>query len=1699
MTRSLKHILLMALLLLPLWALADVRVELTSEERAYLEQLGPITVCPDPDWQPFTYLDEQGHPVGIAIDLLSLIEERLGIRFTYVKAKDWDEAVGLSKAGEVLILPFSNKTPAREEWLIFTEPLLVDPNVFVTREGHPFISDALQLIDETIVFPPGTAMEERVRRAFPNLTVVHVPSENDVFRAVDRREADMTLRSLTMAAYTIRKEGLFNLKIAGQAPDEFVNRLRMCILKSEPMLRDILDKGIATITAREREEVVNRHVNITVVTPMDYGFVLRIAAVLTVFIALSFFWNWRLNISKKALEESERSKSVLIANLPGMAYRCRLDRNWTMEFVSDGCKALTGYAPDEIIENRKLSYNELVAPEYREGLWQKWQQGIAERRALQLEYEIITASGARKWVWEQGIPVIAANGEVLALEGLILDVSGRKEAEERNQQHASLQQLLLDISSSFIQASPDNMDRLINTMLGKCGVFLQVDRTFLFQFSEDEQYMSNTHEWCAPGVEPVNASVQHYPVAEVPLIAGIIRSRAPLIIPDVEELPEGPDKRELQKQQVQSVLCLPIVNNDLLLGYFGFDNVVERRTLDGEQVQMLRVMGNILGDALMKARFEREIRASQEKYRMLTENATDVIWVLDVESDTFRYMSPSVKRLRGYTAEEVMQQGLAAALTPSSLEYLRTVVPGRLARFRQGQTEFFHDEIEQIHKDGHTVWTEVNARYLENPVTGRIEATGATRDITLRKKAEEELLASERRAIIQRKALAELTINRFFIETDITQAFQHITKTVAETLDVVRTSIWTFNENDSKLTCVALYERDLNTFSSGMELTASDCPRYFKAIMEDKRTYAEDAQNDERLSDLTESYLKPMGITSMLDAGIMVEGRMVGIFCSEHIGPKRKWHADEESFESNISALISQFLVNVERKKSAEIIHAAEQNHRILLDNIQTQVWYLTDDHTYGAVNQAHAEFNGLKIEDLAFKNMYDIFPGDIVEVYRQGNAQVFATGKPVNTEEWVPHVSGERRLISIAKVPKLRDDGSVEYIVCSAEDITDLKRVAEALKQSESKLRNLFDHAPAGIFHSVVGGRFLSANPALSEMLGYSCPEELIAATTDMTTQIYADPNLRPQIMAALMKTDDWVHYDEVVWRRKDQRLITVSMSGRKVRDVTGAVAYLEGFIVDITTRKRAEAERLEAYRNLEQAIERANTMALLAESANIAKSEFLANMSHEIRTPMNAIIGFADLLAQNIPDERQRGQAAVIARSGHMLLRLLNDVLDLSKIEAGKISVHPQVFAPASLLQEIGQMFELRAADKGIALALGPTDHLPPAVWLDEARVRQILINLVGNAVKFTDEGHVDIEVESRPIPAQPHADAKGPGSAVAPQGTVELRFIVTDTGIGIPDDFKACLFNPFEQAPGQDHARYGGTGLGLAISMRLARLMNGEISVADHPEGQGSVFTLILRDVPIADTSSILDPATTDETACIAFQQKTLILIADDSTDNLDLLKTYLEPYAFPILEAADGIQALELIKSRRPGLVLTDIKMPGMSGYELLKRVREDDLLASLPIIAITASVVGVNEHSFEGHDFDGVLIKPLKKSDLIREMARFIPHDYQGNATITAPGREVPGGLPETIVIPAALRAEIADDVAQLQVHLRVNVARTLGEKIRSHGTHVCADDLIRTGEALVRAAADFDIAALSKIVHLLADALGREIASEQEK
>lgn len=268
-------------------------LELTTVEQAYVRQHPVVPICVDPDWVPFERINQNGEHEGIAADLLAIVSQRTGLRFQLLKTADWEQSIAASQAGQCKVLSFLNASPKREEWLSFTAPLLNDPNVFITREGHGFIADPTSLSGETIALPRGTSVEETVRRKLPHLAVVLTETENDAVKLVSDRKADMTLRSLIVAAYTIRKEGLFNLKISGQMP-EYANQLRMGVVRSEPVLLSVLDKGVRSITPQEREQVVNRHVSINVEVGMNYRQVLKIVGAFCALLAFSLFWIVRL-------------------------------------------------------------------------------------------------------------------------------------------------------------------------------------------------------------------------------------------------------------------------------------------------------------------------------------------------------------------------------------------------------------------------------------------------------------------------------------------------------------------------------------------------------------------------------------------------------------------------------------------------------------------------------------------------------------------------------------------------------------------------------------------------------------------------------------------------------------------------------------------------------------------------------------------------------------------------------------------------------------------------------------------------------------------------------------------------------------------------------------------------------------------------------------------------------------------------------------------------------------------------------------------------------------------------------------------------------------------------------------------------------------------------------------------------------------
>jgi diguanylate cyclase (GGDEF)-like protein len=301
-------------------------IHLTPEEQAYLDRAGTIRMCVDPDWVPFEQINAQGQHEGIAADLVQLAANRVGLKIELYPVKTWEESLAASKNKQCQVMSFLNQTAAREQWLIFTQPIFFDQNVIVTREEHPYIGDPKALTEHVVVMPRGTMIEERLRSDYPRLRVITTATEAEAMTLVSERKADMTIRSLIVAAYEIKKKGLFNLKISGQIP-EYANQLRIGVLKNEPILRDILNKGVGTITVQEREAIANQHVLIKVQQGIDYTLVWQVIAGSGLIMLLVLAWNRKLT----ALN-NELARLSVTDTLTGLFNRLKTDEVLIAEF-----------------------------------------------------------------------------------------------------------------------------------------------------------------------------------------------------------------------------------------------------------------------------------------------------------------------------------------------------------------------------------------------------------------------------------------------------------------------------------------------------------------------------------------------------------------------------------------------------------------------------------------------------------------------------------------------------------------------------------------------------------------------------------------------------------------------------------------------------------------------------------------------------------------------------------------------------------------------------------------------------------------------------------------------------------------------------------------------------------------------------------------------------------------------------------------------------------------------------------------------------------------------------------------------------------------------------------------------------------------------------------------------------------------------
>jgi two-component system, NarL family, sensor histidine kinase EvgS len=458
-------------------------------------------------------------------------------------------------------------------------------------------------------------------------------------------------------------------------------------------------------------------------------------------------------------------------------------------------------------------------------------------------------------------------------------------------------------------------------------------------------------------------------------------------------------------------------------------------------------------------------------------------------------------------------------------------------------------------------------------------------------------------------------------------------------------------------------------------------------------------------------------------------------------------------------------------------------------------------------------------------------------------------------------------------------------------------------------------------------------------------------------------------ELVSILNKSIDLINHDErnaifEKWHGRERSVIDYSLVWKVLISallIMGIFFYWNRTLSkEIALRKKAQIELEEAMLKVKEATE--------------AKSRFLANMSHEIRTPMNAVLGFTDLLKKTPLNTVQENYVNTIRSGGTTLLNIINDILDISKIEANKLDINYSYFDLNSLIFDLRQFFDEKIRQKNIELSINFGQEVPKIVFLDELRIRQIFFNLVSNAIKFTDNGSIKIIVSS----------------VVRNNGHIDLNIEVQDSGCGIKYEDRERIFEAFEQAG--DHAeskKFQGTGLGLAITKRLVELMNGKINVESEP-GKGSSFVINFYDVRFdADIYYKRRPAG-DDLSNISFS-RAKVLIADDIESNRLLLCEMCRSIGLETLEAADGKMAVEMAKLHVPDIILLDIRMPVMNGYEAVSIIKGDEVLKKIPVIAVTASVMNNELIKMDKNKFDAYIRKPVAMDELILQLKNFIEH------------------------------------------------------------------------------------------------------------
>ncbi|UNU22680.1 GAF domain-containing protein [Microcoleus vaginatus] len=1033
-----------------------------------------------------------------------------------------------------------------------------------------------------------------------------------------------------------------------------------------------------------------------------------------------------------------------------------------------------------------------------------------------------------------------------------------------------------------------------------------------------------------------------------------------------------------------------------------------------------------------------------------------------------------------------------------------------------------YDDLEIKVQERTAELREING-YLEAEIRERIAAESALRE-------------REIRLIEKQTGLLELAKSSSIYEGNINEALREITQMATRTLNVERGSIWFYKQNKSTMWCAELYELTANQHSEGVELKVADYPSYFQALNTEQAIAVVDAKTDPRTLEFSESYLTPLNISSMLDVPITHQGQIAGVICLEHQGTTRNWTLDEQSFASYVAQIAALAMEARDRKQAELNLRSVTERLQYLLattpavifsctlgenydvtfvsDNIVSMIGYEAREFLDGSLDWhslihpedreivATAFAQILEKESISYEYRERHKDGNYRWIYDEIKLVKNAAGIPVECVGYGVDITARKQAEAALQqqVKRERLVNSIQERIRSSLNLEEVLTMAvEEVRQFLSTDRTIiyrFNQDWSGVV--AVESVAVGTMPILGIDINDPCFREryvsfyeqghiraidniYTAGISECHLNLLSELEVKANLVVPLLQGEKlWglliAHHCRSHRHWNSSEIESLKQISVQLTIAIQQCTLFEQAQTEIADRKLAETA-------LQKAV-------VAADTANRAKSEFLSSMSHELRTPLNAILGFSQVMVRDSSLNNQHQQhLEIINRAGEHLLALINDILEMSKIEAGRSQLNESSFNLMRLLKTLEEMFRLKAKSKKLQLNLEVGDGVPHFVTGDEGKLRQILINLVGNAIKFTEKGSVTLRVkkkveeslgaetaefsntpkklagagcehseclavETAPIQRKPgwytgfnQSESLAECDCVdanhlAPE-LLRLQFEIEDTGLGIAAEEMNKLFEPFEQTKTGQKSQEG-TGLGLPISRKFVQMMGGDITVSSTPE-LGSKFAFDIK-ISLATPTEIKILKPQKKVIGLAPNQPEYrILVVDDRADNCLVIERLLSPLGILVREARDGQEAIAVWEDWQPHLIWMDMQMPVMDGYEATRKIKAHPLGKQTVIVALTASAFEEERQTILGAGCDDFMRKPFEAKILFAKMEELLGVRYLYEESVEAPLEN---------------DSEISGVTSNLSVESQLaQMPHEWVEKI-SHAAHECCDDKI---------------------------------------